>query len=243
MSKALFVAAACVLVANSGCADAADDAGAEAEAAGPSPPILARAPEALVRACEHVAVRSRLVVRCPRRVPAAIGRLGRLRVAPRDFAPGSCAFMINLEGGGAGIRGYTRHLIAGGAPRYSLRTVRGRWPARLPLKDPLRLIPERPLKPGQTRTRSERVQVAATRGGPLPRIVLRMPSYPLGGLHGNHLVLLLNRENATYIVSVHAAAEGRNATAELARELLVTGDALSVYGEEKGGDCPGASSG
>lgn len=162
----------------------------------------------LARACHDVAQRQDVMVRCPQRLPGE-GDTGRTRIAHLDLAAGRDDYLIDAEVDGA--RGDVPfHVMIGGAiQNYSTRTRGNRWPSVFPVDDPLRLVPEQPLRPGQNTPRRERVQVLArTTIGRASIVVLQQPDYPLGGLHGGHVVALATQARTSYVVSLHFGRDG-----------------------------------
>lgn len=167
---------------------------------------LEPAPPVLTHACRKLASSHRVPVRCPARMPAGSARAG-FDLSYPDLAPGADAYLID---GGAWtarerrVRPVPFHVIvAGTRTRYDLATTPdGRWPARFPPRaDPLRLVPLGPLKPGGTETfPRHRVRTLARSGD---TVVLRLPPYPAGGIHGGHVAALRTIGGASYAVSVH----------------------------------------
>lgn len=202
---------------------------------------LSSAPIRLHRACQDVAERHSVIVRCPERLPGEESA-GQLKIAHLDLAPGRDDYLIDAEVDGA--RGDVPfHVIIGGTIQsYSTRSRGTRWPHVFPVDDPLRLVPEQPLRPGQNKSRRERVQVLARATvGRARIIVLQQPEYPLGGLHGGHVVALIAQARASYVLSLHF---GRDGSSSPIRELdkpalerqvqLVLGSARSLATVESG---------
>lgn len=164
---------------------------------------MGKAPSRLADLCVDLAKREDVVVRCPRLLPHEPAP-GRLTIAHRDLAAGSASYLIDAEIEPASGDTPFHVVIGGTTGPYSLRTRAGRWPRSFPKEDPLRLVPERPLEPGETSASKVRVTVL---GRPhikgVPAIVLRMPEYPLGGFNASHVIALWKRERAWYIVSLH----------------------------------------
>lgn len=192
----LLAVAAVAAAAAPGCGD-----GDGAPAAAPARAAPPAAPPRVRSACEEVAATNDLLIRCPARLPVSgAGGTLKLRVAHLDFATDRCAYLIDFEG----PRGTTNrpfHVLVGGAPGYALDVSDGRWPRAFPKEDPLRLIPVEPLEPGETT--SNRLRVPVVRDPPGPLLVVEMPPYPSGGVHGGHLVGLARRGADTYVVSLH----------------------------------------
>ena len=179
------------------------------------------APPPVTSACASLAATRAVAVLCPRELPR-----GRWQVGHRSLMPGGCAYLLDLETTPFGS-GDAFHVLAGGrCGRFSLRTRDGRWPAgavrAADLDRYLRLLGVRPLKPGQ-RPGTEGVVRARVLGRTTVHrhraLVVRMPAYPAGGLHGGHVGVVWTQGSASYVLTLHP---GRATGPLQARRLAVS---------------------
>lgn len=205
--------------------------GGPASSASDRPPTLHRVPQRLTAGCQKVAAATLgIEVLCPTQLPATPPDT-ELRIAHLDLAPEKRSYLIDAEIEDAS--GETPfHVLIGGTPGgYSMRTRNGRWPSVFPQRDPLRLIPLRALVPGQRgEPRRATVRVLGTvKVGGRPAIVLQLPRYPLGGVHGGHTVVLLDRPAAYYVLSLHWAKDAPK-PARAAELAVATAETLAPTG-------------
>ena len=148
-------------------------------------------PERLaLRACEALARSERLVVLCPGWLPSRRGQMERYEgysLSRRDFESGRCHYLTQLgyRGPGAGeavpfhvlFGGRCRPIALAGGVGSTLRTRA------------LRLVPSRI---------EAKLEVDGARA-----LVLRVPPYPGGGIHGGHYAIVWNRGGHGYVLSLH----------------------------------------
>jgi hypothetical protein len=136
-----------------------------------------------------------------------------LKVTNDDKRPGRCQSLIELEND-APMAFRPFHMLFGTRCRPFPLATRGRaWPRVLShvLPDDLGLIGSTPEVPGQPGvggkpvrlTVLRRISVGGERG-----LLLRVKSYPAGGVHGGHVVALWNTVGRGYVVSLHFQDDG-----------------------------------
>jgi hypothetical protein len=157
----------------------------------------------------------RLAVLCPPMLPRGPWRPDH-RLGLRS---GACRYLLSVETHRATV---PFHIIFGGrCGEFPLTQHEHRWPAEPHLEDDLGLIGARPLKPGQTQFSPVRPEVlrpasiAGHRG-----LLLRIPGYPDGGLHGGHLAAIWNQNRDGYVVSAHFEEPVSAVTAQHVGEVL-----------------------
>ena len=167
-------------------------------AGGPPPPplTLGRPRAGVTRACRRAGL-----TRCPTRWPL---RPGSRPHGGRDYAGGPAHLLSFTD---HAVEGEGGHLMLGERPaRYDLRGRPGEPFARR-RRDPLR-IPSRHRSvrdPGRGRFVTEspaRILRRATVRG-RPALVLEAASYPPGGIHADHAIVVWNEGGRGHLVSLH----------------------------------------
>lgn len=165
--------------------------------------LLVESPAAVVRVCRSSSAGANVPVLCPAAVPRGDGGWGRARALDRT----SCEYLIDVEpGGGRGAPARFFHLLFGGRCNpFDLGVRNGKWPARGFIRNDLRLVGIRPLKPGQSgRGLPARPRVLGRlRVAQRPALLLRHAPHPLTSVHTGHLAIVWNEASAGYVISGH----------------------------------------
>jgi hypothetical protein len=160
-------------------------------------------PPRLRAACEKAARESTLTVYCPPVVPGGGKVTGVQFVAPFD----------RTVRGGRKLRAvpvpasYRAHLNSPALDRTSI----GHWAFEAGPPKPIdAVLSSRSygVDPGDAITSSRRLMLAGTEAE-----VLRMARYPIGGIHGGHVVVRWEANGVTYLVSVHGDGNEERALA------------------------------
>ena len=174
--------------------------------------VLVRAPRQVAATCRRAAAHVPMPARCPWAIPAPDGGWGRAR----DLIGDACGYLVDVEPGAARGQpgaGSLYHLLFGGRCRpFELKTRGGRWPAGGFIRDDLRLVGRRPLRPGESADQVDAYGFAPARPrvlarlrlGAAPALLLAYPQQPLTTVHSGHLALVWNESEAGYVVSGHA---------------------------------------
>lgn len=123
------------------------------------------------------------------------------------------------------------HVLAGGrCGRFSLALSKGRWPINARMKRDLGLIGVKPLSPGGSPT-EQRVRLRLLRRVRVaqhPGLLLRVALYPVGGVHGGHIVAIWNQEGSGYALTMHF--HGKESGGRTAQEATVLRAASAMSG-------------
>lgn len=223
MRVALALGAA-VAAASSGCASQSQRGVAEAGIPLGKPPV------AVERFCRARAQRRSFPVACPTRYPRARG--GVVASSGQSMLGPSFYWASFNDQSGVADNG---HVILGGQRfPFSLRGSAGEaWPR----PGEARPVRQLQLPRAQTLLQSDgtsyvvreapRVLSRTTVRG-APGLILAAPSYPAGGMHGDHLIVLWNRSGRGYFVSLHLeAAPGRRDYTRVERRAAAVATARS----------------
>lgn len=214
------------------------DTSIQATVARPAPPaeprpqtarvdVRAVAPR-LVDQCRALGELRTVPVLCPQQLPQ-----GRWTIAHRTLRPGPCEYLLDWNTRPFGS-GSAFHLLAGGRCRpFDLRTVGDRWPVSTSRLGALGLIGAKPLRPGQDPSSQERVRLRLLRRVRVAShsaLLLRVASYPHGGVHAGHLATVWNQRGAGYVLTLHFATDSDLSAA--AQEDAVIAAAASMSDSE-----------
>lgn len=175
----------------------------------------------LDRLCADAASDTARVVRCTSWLPRGEWDGRALRSA-------RCEYLLDLNRRSAGRGGAYHALMGGRCGKFSLRTRRGRWPAKPRRVRDLGLIGSKPQAPGERETYFAPVRLRVLRRasvGGRPALLLVAGPYPAGGIHGGHIAAVWNQHRAGYALTLHFAHEG---TTSDRRESVVLRAARSM---------------
>jgi hypothetical protein len=159
---------------------------------------LGRTPARVRRFCDAISRRG-IPALCPSRWPR---RHGRILDGRNLVLPGTHSYLGTFNNSGAGTAD-AGHVFLGGQPTpFSLSGRAGDpWPRPgQPSPDEAMRLPPHAAAAGRL---PRATVVRRARVGHFPAIVIRLPTYPAGGVHGGHVVALWNQRGRGYLISFH----------------------------------------